>query len=145
MPEPWIDSEIEPRFLVMLDELKEQDALNGMTSEEKSEADEQRGAFDAMCVEKEAQLAVFAIEKALQTFVHKKISFDNEIKDEAVRDFAPLLMKYGILLPAFLSEYQEEIIALKSAGALAMSAVSQVKQYKKEEHIALQQQQKEAA
>ena len=146
MVELWGNTEIEPRFLVMLDELKEQEALNdhGMTPKEKSEADEQRATFDAMCVEKEAQAAVWAIEKALKTFVHKRISFDEEIKDEAVRNFAPLLMKYGVLLPAWLAQYQEEIIALKSAGELAMNAVSQVKQYKHEDMLALKQEQEAA-
>ncbi|YCO02103.1 hypothetical protein ACB087_04100 [Vibrio sp. VNB-15] len=144
MAEPWKDVEIEERLLPMLAQLqvKEEDDQTGLTPEEREAATEQREAFDAMCVEKEAQFAVFAIEKALQQFIHKRIRFEDELKAEAVRDFAPLLAKYGVLLPSWLGQYQEEIMALKAAGSLGMSALSQAKQYKEEDRvIQLQQQQ----
>lgn len=138
MVEPWANVEIEPRFAPMLAELQVQEAANqsGMTQEEHAEANARQSEFEALCVEKEAQFAVFAIEKALQQFIHKRITFEDELKAEAVRDFAPLLAKYGVLLPAWLAQYQEEIMAIKAAGSLGMSAISQAKQYKEEDRMA---------
>ena len=144
MVEPWADTEIDAHFLPMLSALKNAANNSGLTESEREQADAKKAEFDTVCVENEAKAAVWAIEKALQTFIDKRITFDEALKNEAVKDFAPLLMKYGILLPSFLSQYQEEIIAIKSAGTLGMSAIAQVKLYKKED-LALQDLNKEAA
>lgn len=131
MVEPWANVELDGNFALMVAELRDIDAANDADI---NPADAQKAAqFEQDCSEMEAQAAVKAIEFALQKFVHPKISFDDELKAEAVRDFKPLLLKYGVLLPSWIEAYQEEIMALKSMGKLGMSAVAQAKRYKAED------------
>ncbi|MGR5329312.1 hypothetical protein [Photobacterium damselae] len=139
--EPWKNTEIDARFIPMLEEIKESSLNVEPQTEEETAAREQ---FDAMCREKEAQFAIFAIEKALQKFIHPRISFDDEMKSEAVRDFSPLLIKYGVMVPEWLGQYEAELMALKAAGTLGYNALCQAKRYKQEDALIVKQQEQAA-
>jgi hypothetical protein len=129
--EPWANVELDGNFALMVAELRDIDAANDADI---NPEDAQKAAqFEQDCSELEARAAVKAIEFALQKFIHPKIKFEQELIEEAVRDFRPLLLKYGVLLPSWIAVYQEEIMALKSMGKLGMSAVAQAKRYKAED------------
>lgn len=142
MVEPWVNVEIEPHFLSMIEELKASDAqaeLN-QTPEEVAEAEANSDRFEATCANAEARAAVFTLEKLAQKFIHKRIKIDDDVKAEAVENFGPLLIKYGALLPSWLSQYEQEIMALKSMGEIGWDVAKQAKKYKQEDAQAVAQQ-----
>lgn len=142
MLEPWKDTVIDDRFCGMVEELKAADAraeLN-QTPEEQAEAEANSERFEATCANAEARAAVFTLEKLAQKFIHKRIKIDDEVKAEAVENFGPLLIKYGALLPSWLSQYEQEIMALKSMGEIGWDVAKQAKKYKQEDAQAIAQQ-----
>ncbi|XDF78840.1 hypothetical protein AAFX60_006965 [Aliivibrio fischeri] len=142
MLEPWKDTVIDDRFCSMVEELKAADAraeLN-QTPEEQAEAEANSERFEAVCANAEARAAVFTLEKLAQKFIHKRIKIDEEVKAEAIENFGPLLVKYGALLPSWFSQYEQEIMALKSMGQIGWDVAKQAKQYKQEDAQAIAQQ-----
>ena len=144
MVEPWASIELDGNFLLMVDELKSVDADNSV-DKITPEAAEKTAQFEQESVDLEALGIIHAIQFALRKFVHKKITFEKELIDDAIKNFKPLLLKYGVLLPSWIEQYQEEIMALKSLGSLGKNAYDQAKRYKKEDALLLAKRQDVAA
>lgn len=72
--------------------------------------------------EEEAQftavMGLGTIEGALKMLVHSDFHFSPEAKAQALEKFAPLLIKYGMVLPEFLMRYKQEIEGAQAAVRL---------------------------
>lgn len=97
----------------------------------KQEADNQQMAL--MGATMTAEFGLGAIEMAVQSFVHPRFQIPERNRDEVLQNCAPLLVKYGALIPEWLAAYQEEIAALKAIGSLGIASYGEIKQLQAED------------
>lgn len=100
-----------------------------------SEAD--AAAMAAELAPLSAQMGLFAIESAIQAFVHPRFAIPDHRRAEVIQECAPVLVKYGALVPDWLAQYEPEIRAVKAIGGLTLESVGQVRQLKAEDVAAL--------
>ncbi|MGR5243080.1 hypothetical protein ACPV36_19565 [Photobacterium damselae] len=147
--EPWVNVELTPDFARMVADLrKEEDAA---TAQVVGDDHSTVSAHAVSNCEAEAWAGVVLLEKALQRFVDKRITISDEWKEAAVRDFAPLCVKWGARAPAWLEElmakYGDEVRALKTFGMIGWDVVGQVRGFRRADAQAANQEEqcKEAA
>jgi hypothetical protein len=149
-----VDSEQAKAFEAELAELDREsepdydpEAEEAAKEQAKREAEEAEAA-QVQAAEVAAWGGIVGIEKALQTFVHKRFKFSDEEKQYAVEHFAPFLIKYGASAPSwlgeFLTKYAEEIAALKGLVVMGKGSIEQIKQLKEEDRQAEEAAKKEA-
>ncbi|OOF25729.1 hypothetical protein [Salinivibrio sp. IB872] len=146
-------------------ELEQFDTEHDPDAQAKAQADADAEQADAEAEQAAAEIAplsalvaLMGIEQAIKTFVHPRFEIDDERRQQVARDCAPVLIKYGALLPDWLAQYEAEIVAIKAVGGLTIESIGQVKQLKaedmarlravkadNEEHDAPQEADKEAA
>lgn len=138
--EPWKNQPLNNEQQILVDWLRGQEQI---TSPEQQQASER---LTTESVKMEATFALFAMEKAFQRFLDKRITIDDELKAEAINNFAPLLVKYGLAVPQWMAQYEEEIMALKSLGTIGFNVYEQKKQLMKQDRLNITaQSQQEAA
>ena len=75
--------------------------------------------------------------------LHPRFEFSESAKAEAMAKFAPMLVKYGLLLPEFIMKYQQEIEAAKAAFVLAKDGYNNVVDLRQEDALMIAQEQSE--
>lgn len=116
-----------------LSELNHQEAA-AEADDEATEAEAEAEAEANAEAESVAQLTAWGglgmIEFGLKQVVHPDFAFTQETKAYAVDNMAPLLIKYGALLPDWIAQYQEEIGAAKAAARLVSEGMKTTKALK---------------
>ncbi|MGF1786462.1 hypothetical protein L4D00_11760 [Photobacterium swingsii] len=84
-----------------------------------------------------AYMGLAAIEMAIQSTVHPRFKIPDHNRDEVIQNCAPVLIKYGALVPEWLAAYQEEITALKAIGSLGMASYGEIKRLNAEDKALL--------
>lgn len=67
----------------------------------------------------------------VQQFGHKDFALDPSQKEAVSKSFAPLFVKHGGELPAWATQYKEEIMFTFAFGTMCFTSYSQVKTLKK--------------
>ena len=91
---------------------------------------EEQAAMDEQTAELTAVTGLGMIEFTLKRVVHKEFAFTPETKEYAIKNLGPVLIKYGALLPAWLSAYDAEIKAAMAAGKLISEGIETTKNLK---------------
>ncbi|MEZ9523395.1 hypothetical protein [Enterovibrio norvegicus] len=115
------------------------------TEQEKAEGEAEQAELEqaeaaAMAAElapMTAYMGLSAIEMAIQGFVHPRFTIPDGRREEVVRECAPILVKYGALVPHWLAQYEPEIRAVKALGGLTMESIGQVRELKAEDAKAI--------
>ncbi|MBV7296829.1 hypothetical protein [Enterovibrio paralichthyis] len=107
-------------------------------AEQQAMSEAEAAAMAAELAPLSAQMGLFAIESAIQMFVHPRFSIPEHRRAEVIQECAPVLVKYGALVPSWLAQYEPEIRAVKAIGGLTIASVGQVRQLKAEDAAALE-------
>lgn len=107
-------------------------------TEEERQQETERLEFDEMTAAFTAQMGLSSLEGVLKMVLHPRFEFSASAKAEALEKFAPMLVKYGLLLPEFIMQYQQEIEAAKAAFVLAKDGYSNVVQLRQEDALTYQ-------
>ena len=122
------------RFLAELNGMEqqaeaEQEELENFDPEAEQEA-QKEAETNAEVAKMTAWGGVGMIEFALKQAIHPDFTFTAETKAYAVENMAPLLIKYGALLPDWVMQYEEEINAAKAAARMISEGMSTAKALK---------------
>ncbi|MBJ7539257.1 hypothetical protein [Marinomonas transparens] len=101
----------------------EQTQAEEAEQEQQAEKDEQAAKMTALG-------GLSMIEFTLRRVIHPDFEFTASTKDYAVENLAPVLIKYGALIPAWAVEYEPEIKAAMAVGSLVSEGVSTAKELK---------------
>jgi uncharacterized membrane protein YeiB len=83
----------------------------------------QQVALDTQTAQMTAMGGLAMIEFALKRVIHKEFEFTPDTKAYAIENLSPILIKYGALLPAWLTAYDAEIKAAMAVGKLVSEGV----------------------
>ncbi|WP_417552879.1 hypothetical protein [Marinomonas fungiae] len=97
-------------------------------AEEKAEAEAQ--AMDEQTAGMTAAMGLGAIEFALRRVLHPEFEFTESTKAYAVENLSPVLIKYGAIVPGWLSAYDAEIKAAMAVGKLASEGMETTRKLK---------------
>lgn len=136
-------NELPPDVVKVAEQLANVDVQSGLvesTAEPEPTPEEQEAVSNQLVFnEQNAQLTAWgglaAIEGTLKLVLHPRFEFSPEARAEALEKFAPLLVKYGLLLPEFLMRYMDEIEAAKAAVTLAADGYKKVKVLRLEDAV----------
>ncbi|WP_156146698.1 hypothetical protein [Salinivibrio sp. KP-1] len=135
------ESGASPEQDVLFAELAAYDAANDpeikAETEQAEQAEAQAEQAAAEMAPMSAMFALMGIEQAIKAFVHPRFEISDERREQVARDCAPALIKYGAMLPAWLAEYEAEIMAVKAVGGLTIESVGQVKRLQAEDAATL--------
>lgn len=119
-----------------LEQLKSLDQEDGLLEPDNidvsNDLDDGMKAMTAMFT---AQMGLSALEGSLKLLVHPKFEFSESSKAEALEKFAPLLVKYGVMLPDLIMKYQLEIEGAKAAFVLIKEGYQTSKHLKETDPI----------
>ena len=97
-------------------------------AEEKAEAEAQ--AMDEQTAGMTAAMGLGTIEFALRRVLHPEFEFTESTKAYAIENLSPVLIKYGAIVPGWLSQYDAEIKAAMAVGKLASEGMETTKKLK---------------
>lgn len=144
------NEQLAPEVQSAVTQLTALDAENGIgvdANPEPTEAEKQEQAdkfeFDEMTAAFTAQMGLASLEASLKFLLHPRFEFSESAKAEALAKFAPMLVKYGLLLPEFIMQYQQEIEAAKAAFVLAKDGYNNVVELRQEDALTVAQEQNE--
>jgi hypothetical protein len=83
------------------------------------------------------------IEFTLRKFIHPEFEFTASTKDYAVENLAPVLIKYGALIPSWAVEYEPEIKAAMAVGSLVSEGIETAKTLKAKDAAAAEAKQRQ--
>ena len=93
-------------------------------------AAEQQAELDAQTAQMTAMMGLGTIEFALKRFIHPEFEFTADTKAYAIENLSPALIKYGALLPGWLSAYDAEIKAAMAVGKLVSEGMDTSRELK---------------
>jgi hypothetical protein len=96
---------------------------------EEAEAEKQ-AVLDEQTAGMTAAMGLGTIEFALRRVIHPEFEFTASTKEYAIENLAPILIKYGALLPSWLNAYDAEIKAAMAVGKLVSEGVDTAKTLK---------------
>lgn len=97
-------------------------------AEEQAEAEAQ--AMDEQTAGMTAAMGLGTIEFALRRVLHPEFEFTESTKAYAIENLSPVLIKYGAIVPGWLSAYDAEIKAAMAVGKLASEGMETTKKLK---------------
>lgn len=115
-------------FLRNLEKQEEEENLDPDEVNEQEQTEAAQKEFEEQAVKMTAIGGLSAIEFALKRFLHPEFEFTPSTKEYAVENLAPVLIKYGAVLPLWLSAYDAEIKAAMAVGTLVNEGVGTVKE-----------------
>ncbi|MFT2112168.1 hypothetical protein [Marinomonas sp. 2405UD68-3] len=111
-------------FISQLESEEEQEDFNPAQEKLENEFDEQTAGMTAA-------MSLGTIEFALRRVVHPDFEFTESTKAYAVENLSPVLIKYGAIVPGWLSQYDAEIKAAMAVGKLASEGMDTAHKLKK--------------
>lgn len=143
-------NDMDTQTLAAVESLQQLDESQGLIepsnpelTEEELQEQEASAEFDEMTAAFTAQMGLGALEGSLKLLVHPRFEFSESAKKEALEKFAPLLVKYGVMLPEYIMKYQQEIEGVKAAFTLAKDGYSNVVKLRQEDYLTLSQTEQE--
>ncbi|WP_417790792.1 hypothetical protein [Terasakiella pusilla] len=97
-------------------------------AEEQAEAEAQ--AMDEQTAGMTAAMGLGTIEFALRRVLHPEFEFTESTKAYAIENLSPVLIKYGAIVPGWLSAYDAEIKAAMAVGKLASEGMETTRKLK---------------
>ncbi|WP_191601410.1 hypothetical protein [Marinomonas algicola] len=94
-------------------------------------AAEKQADFDKETAGITAAMGLGTIEFALRRVVHPDFEFTESTKAYAIENLSPVLIKYGAIVPGWLSQYDAEIKAAMAVGKLAADGIDTAHKLKK--------------
>lgn len=119
--------ELPPEQVEYLKTLEAEEDPEGSESEQAATEEQ---AMDEQTAQMTAVMGLGTIEWGLKRFVHPDFEFTTDTKLYAVENLGPVLIKYGALLPVWLSTYGAEIKAAMAVGKLASEGMDKVSKLK---------------
>lgn len=95
------------------------------------QAAEKQAEFDQETAGMTAAMGLGTIEFALRRVVHPDFEFTEGTKAYAIENLSPVLIKYGAIVPGWLSQYDAEIKAAMAVGKLASEGMDTAHKLKK--------------
>ena len=93
-------------------------------------AAEQQAEMDEQTAGMTAAMGLGTIEFALRRVLHPEFEFTENTKAYAIENLSPVLIKYGAIVPSWLSAYDAEIKAAMAVGKLASEGMETTRKLK---------------